>query len=139
MISILLDTDVCLDSLAGRSPWNADADYIFHASVENRCRIYVSGLTFANLFYLLRKQHGSETTQHHLGAMRDLVQISPMNHTVVDQALEAEWNDFEDALQYYSALESGCQMVISRNISDYSKAGQIEVKTPADFILTHLS
>mgnify|MGYP000297794037 CR=1 FL=1 len=138
MISILLDTDVCLDSITGREPWNANADRIFHASVEKEVYIFISGLTFSNLYYLLRKIHGSRKTIKRLRAMRDLIKVSPINSKVVDQAFDSSWNDFEDAMQYHSALKAGCDLLVTRNLSDYKKADRIPVIQPSGFIEQHL-
>ncbi len=139
MISVLLDTDVCLDSITGREPWHADADRIFHASVEKKVSIFISGLTFSNLYYLLRKTHGSRKTVKRLHAMRELVTVSPINSDVVDRAFDTAWNDFEDALQYQSALKGGCELLIARNLPDYKKADQIPVIEPSEFIDRHLN
>lgn len=59
MVRVLLDTDVCLDSIAGRVPWNIDANRIFHSVTEGKTDIFISGLSFSNMFYLLQKEHGA--------------------------------------------------------------------------------
>ncbi len=134
MVPILLDTDICLDSIAGRDPWDVDANRIFHSSVEGVTNIYVSGLSFSNMFYLLRKVHGAKKTVDKLSAMRELVSVSPIDERVVDSAFESGWTDFEDALQYYSALKAGCRFIISRNVSDYRKSDELQVLSPSEFV-----
>lgn len=144
MEPILLDTDVCLDSLAGRDPWNIDANRIFHSSVEGNTDLYISGLTFSNLFYLLSKTHGPKKTVQKLSAMRELVSVSPVNEEIVDSALAAGWTDFEDAIQYNSALVVGCGILITRNLSDYEAAGidndndYMKVMSPSAFVSNYL-
>ncbi len=138
MEPILLDTDICLDSIAGRDPWNVDANRIFHASVEGLVDLFISGLTFSNLFYLLRRTHGSKKSIETLSAMRDLVSVSTVDEEIVDLALNSGWSDFEDALQYYSALNSGCGVLITRNLSDYQKAGNITLMDSATFVSKYL-
>ncbi|WP_441000683.1 type II toxin-antitoxin system VapC family toxin [Fodinibius sp. SL11] len=138
MEPILLDTDICLDSLAGREPWNVDANQIFHASVEGLVDLFISGLTFSNLFYLLGRTHGSKKTVQKLSAMRDLVSVSTVDEEIVDLALKSGWADFEDALQYFSALDAGCELLITRNTSDYKKAKNITVKDSAAFVSKYL-
>lgn len=134
MVPILLDTDICLDSIAGRDPWDVDANRIFHSSVEGVTNIFVSGLSFSNLFYLLRKVHGAKKTVHKLSAMRQLVSISLIDESIVNSAFESGWIDFEDALQYSSALKAGCQFIISRNISNYRNSDELQVLLPSEFV-----
>ena len=138
MEPILLDTDICLDSLAGREPWNTDINRIFHASVEGFVDLFISGLTFSNLFYLLSRTHGSQKTIQKLSAMRELVFVSTVDEEIVDLALNSGWSDFEDALQYYSALDAGCGLLITRNTSDYKKANNITVMDSAAFVSEYL-
>ena len=135
---ILVDTDVCLDSLAGRTPWNIDANRIFHSSVEGTTDLVVSGLTFSNLFYLLGKAHGAKKMAQKLSLMRDLVSVSSVDQDIVDSALSAGWTDFEDALQYYSAVRAGCGVLITRNVSDYKKADNLRILSPSNFVSGYL-
>ena len=48
-------------------------------------------------------------------------------------ALDAEWDDFEDALQAQVAVHSGIDVIITRNIKDYKKTINIDIVTPKDF------
>lgn len=139
MERILLDTDVCLDSIAGRGPWDIDANRIFHSSVEGATNLYISSLTFSNLFYLLSKTHGTKQTTEKLSAMRALVSVSPVGQEVVDSALSAGWTDLEDALQYYSALTVHCGILITRNLSDYKQVEDMKVMSPSAFVAKYLA
>lgn len=134
MTRVLLDTDVCLDSIAGRNPWHVDANRIFHSSVEGETMIYVSGLSFSNLFYLLKKAHGAKRTISKLAAMRELVSISKVDETIVDQSFKSGWQDFEDALQFYSALAAGCNFLVTRNLSDFKNSNDLSILHPSDFV-----
>jgi len=48
-------------------------------------------------------------------------------------ALNSEFDDFEDAIQYFSALQNEIEILLTRNLKDYKKA-QITVLTAQDFI-----
>lgn len=138
MEPILLDTDICLDSIAGRDPWNKDANRIFHAGTDGSVNLFISALTFSNLFYLLSKAHGPKKTVQKLSAMRDLVSVSTIDEEIVDLAFSSGWSDFEDALQYFSALLTGCSILITRNLSDYKKANKIRVINSSTFVAEFL-
>lgn len=138
MDTILIDSDVCLDFITGRQPWNAEAVQIFDACEHGLISAYISGLTYSNLFYLLRKYHGAGKTVTMLSDLRKFTQVSPIIETVVDWSLSSGWTDFEDALQYQSAVESGCDAVVSRNLSDYKLVPRLPVLSPTDFISNHL-
>ena len=65
--------------------------------------------------------------------MRDLFEIAPIGPNAVDRALVLRANDFEDALQYFSAIQSGADCIVTRNSKDFSFS-EIEVLTPSDFL-----
>jgi predicted nucleic acid-binding protein len=138
MDSILIDTDVCIDFITGRMPWNVEAGKIFEASENGKFIAFISGLTYSNLFYIMRKTYGSQKTLFMLSDLRRLSQVSPISSSAVDWALSSGWKDFEDAIQYQSAVENQCQAIVSRNLDEYIGATRIPVLTPTDFITGHL-
>jgi predicted nucleic acid-binding protein len=138
MDSILIDTDVCIDFITGRLPWNVEAGKIFEASEDGKFITFISGLTYSNLFYIMRKIYGSTKTVSLLSDLRRLSHVCPVSSSVVDWALSSGWTDFEDAMQYQSAVESQCQAIVSRNLDDYIHATRIPVLSPTDFISRYI-
>jgi len=62
-----------------------------------------------------------------------LVGVTDLKGSVIDQALDAGWSDFEDAIQYFYAIDSSCEAIITRNARDYIKA-KLQVFAPFEFI-----
>lgn len=120
--SLFVDTDIVLDLLARRDPFYDAAAHLFSLAETGEISLYVSSLTFANLFYILRKQISGQQAQEVLRDFRLLVTVLPVNDTTIDQSLNAGFTDFEDALQYFAALAAGCSALITRNGRHYSKA-----------------
>lgn len=122
MNKLFLDTDTILDLLLARAPHYAASAGLFTTMESKRVHGYVSALTFANLHYILRRSLSSRETLRHLHKLRLLLHIAPLTDKIVDQALSSEFDDFEDALQYYTALEHGMDCLITRNKRDYKQA-----------------
>ena len=59
--------------------------------------------------------------------------IIPVDHVGISQALVSKFSDFEDAIQYFSALSFGCSKIVTRNIQDY-KFAEIGVVLPSTFV-----
>jgi len=135
---ILIDTDVCIDFLAARKPWNVEAIQLFEASEDGKVTVFISALTYSNLFYIFRKENGAQATVSMLSELRKISESSPVSVQTVDWALTCKWRDFEDALQYQSAIESGCNAVVTRNLHDYRMATPLPVYSPAKFISSYL-
>ena len=59
-----------------------------------------------------------------------------MDEKTFDGALESTFPDFEDALQYFSAMNQGIDFIITRNKKDYSK-GNLKVVTAGEYLTIH--
>jgi predicted nucleic acid-binding protein len=94
---------------------------------------YASSLTFANLHYILRKECGSHLAIEVLKNLRKLVDILPVDDSIIEQALNSGFKDFEDAIQYHVAIANNITCLITRNLKDFSPA-TIRVCTAKDFL-----
>lgn len=90
-------------------------------------------LFFAHIHDLLSKEFSSSDAKKILRKFKLLVHIAELNEKIIDLALNSDFNDFEDAIQYFSAIQNGIDIILTRNIKDYKKA-QITVLTAQDFI-----
>jgi len=131
--TVFVDTDIVLDLLARREPFYAAAARLFSLAETGDLSLSVSSLTFANLFYILRKQVSARHAQEVLRDFKKIVRVLPVDDVVVEQALLADFADFEDALQYFSALGGGCNALLTRNGRHYRKAA-ISIFTAETFL-----
>ncbi len=130
---VFVDTDIVLDLLARREPFYTAAVRLFSLAEKDYLKLSVSSLTFANLFYILRKQVSGRHAQDVLRDFKELVTVLPVDDAVVEQALQAGFTDFEDAIQYFCALSGGCTALLTRNVRHYRKAA-ITVCTAEAFL-----
>lgn len=68
-----------------------------------------------------------------LEKIRIVFSIAAVDEKVIDLSLASDFRDFEDAVQYYSAIHARAGCVITRNKQDY-KAEGIPVMTPEEFL-----
>ena len=130
---VFVDTDIVYDMLATREPYYHAAAKLFTISDEGKIQLFVSALTIANIHYLISKQLSPDKAKQILRKFRLLVHIVPVNKKIIDLALNSDFGDFEDAIQYFCALENGIELLVTRNLKDYKKA-RIPVMTARDFI-----
>lgn len=130
MKNLFLDTNIAIDLLSQREPFYSAAVPIFTMGDTGIVRLYISSLSFSTIFYLLRKQVGTEKALKLLRSFREMVHVVSVNEKVVDMALQSSFTDFEDAIQYYSAIECGIPVIVKRNIKDFKGA----VVTPEVFL-----
>lgn len=128
-----IDTDVILDFMIAREPYALDAARIFSLSEKKEISICTTGLVFSNAYYILRKLGPHKKVIEKLRQLARLLEIIGVSKLAVIQALQSEFNDFEDALQHYAALSENVKIIITRNTKDY-KDSEIAVLTPDQYL-----
>lgn len=134
MKRLFLDTNVVIDLLDNRKPFCKDAVTIFTMAYNKEVQLYVSPITYTTAAYLLRK-HGAEGVRTLLANFRQLSHVATTDERIVDDAIAAQFNDFEDAVQYYTALKAKADFIITRNTKDFN-VSKIPVMTPAEYLGT---
>ncbi|MFP3042633.1 PIN domain-containing protein [Treponema primitia] len=130
---IFLDSDIILDVLAEREKFLAPAAELFEMGISKKVELFTTAVALANVFYILRKTAGFEKTKEKFKKLRLLIHILPINENVVDFALDSEFSDFEDGLQYFTAKENKISTIITRNVKDF-KRKDIVIQTADEFI-----
>jgi predicted nucleic acid-binding protein len=134
MKKLLLDTNIILDLLAKREPFYKEAALLFSLADQEKVQVFVSALSYANANYVLFRERKPEDAKLILRKLRLIVQVLSMDEKVVDLSLNDEnFRDFEDALQYYTALKNGIEIIITRNLRDFQKSA-LPVMTAGQFI-----
>jgi len=120
MKKILIDTNIVIDLLAKREPFYQEAAKLFSLADKTKVRLFVSALSFANINYVLLKQRKPEETKQILRKLKLIVGILDLEEKIINLALnDNDFNDFEDALQYFSAIENNIDIIVTRNLKDF--------------------
>ncbi len=133
MINILLDTNIVLDLLAAREPFYAEAAELFSLADKKSIKLSVSALSFANIHYILSKFINDQEARKILRNFKVIVSVLPLDEKIVDLALNSDFKDFEDSIQYFTAIENAQKLIVTRNKSDF-KHSKIPIMTAGEFI-----
>lgn len=134
MDNILLDTDVLLDSFFDRKPFAEFSIEILTLCEENKIHGFTTPVIIANVYYLLRKTAKHDTIVEKLKQLLSIIDIISIDKSAVLNALNSEFQDFEDALQNFSALENGkIKIILTRNIKDFRKS-ELAVLSPETYL-----
>jgi predicted nucleic acid-binding protein len=136
MNGVFVDTDIVLDLLGNRKPFCRHAAELFSIADRSEITIFVSSLSFSNLNYILSKQYSSNQARKILMKFKTLVTVLSVSDKVVELALLSDFKDFENALQYFTALENGVTLLLTRNLKDYKTAG-IPIMTAEQYLKKH--
>lgn len=133
MKNLFIDSDIFLDVLLDREPFSDDSSKIFDLSVFNTHQLYSSAICIANIYYICSKFVGNDKARKHLNTIKPLFKIVPTSDISIQQALDLDFADLEDAFQYFTALDHSLDVIITRNTQDF-KRSKIPVLTPTEFL-----
>jgi predicted nucleic acid-binding protein len=133
---VLFDNDVVLDLVLDREPFVEAAVALFELHEQGRIDGYISGITLINIFYVTRKNKGSARARQAVGELLVMLNVCPLDQSVLEDAHKLAFTDYEDATQHACAVASGLDAIVTRNLDDYKNA-TLPVFSPTDF-LNHL-
>lgn len=132
---ILFDTDVILDLLLDREPFNTTAAWLINRVHTDKLEGLISATTLTTIFYLARKVVGSKEARGQVEDLLKIFQVAPVNRAVLEAALALSIKDYEDAVQHASAEFAGAEGIVTRNVTDFKQA-TLSVYTPAELRAT---
>ncbi|MEX2484833.1 MAG: PIN domain-containing protein [Brumimicrobium sp.] len=133
MKRLLVDTNIIIDLLAKREEFYESAAQLFSLADQKEVELCVCSLSFANAHYILSRQLSEDRVREILRKLKVLVNVIALDSTTLDKSLNSDFKDFEDALQYYSGIESNVDIIITRNLKDFKKSN-IPVMTASQFM-----
>ncbi|WPR78030.1 PIN domain-containing protein [Algoriphagus sp. NG3] len=121
VFNYFLDSDVILDYLLKRTPFNSYAREIFQLAFNRKIEIYTSSLAISNIHYISRKQVGKQQSLKLIKDFLELCKVLSVGEQEIYLAVKSNFPDFEDAIQYFTVISNPeISGIITRNTSDYT-------------------
>lgn len=121
MDKLFVDTDIVIDLLQKREDFFKEAQELFTLADKKKVKLVISSLTIANTHFLLSKHYKSSDARKILSRFNVLVEVLPLDNKIIDLAQTSDWKDFEDAIQFFTAIEHHADIIITRNKKDFKK------------------
>lgn len=137
MTRIFLDTNVILDLLAERIPFFDSIAKLATLADQKKLILIVSPLSFTTVEYVLNKFESSESVLTKLRKFKIICEVCEVNEETIEKGLNSSFKDFEDAVQYFTAIQSGCSIIITRNGKDF-KSSTIPIMTAEEYLSSRL-
>ena len=123
MKQIFLDTNVIIDFLADRKPFSVAAAGIFNYAVLGKIKLYISAVSYNNIYYILRQSFSNTQTIKLLDELSQMTEIADVTKAIIKNSLKSDLRDFEDAIQYNCALSlNKIDFIVTRDTKDFKKS-----------------
>jgi predicted nucleic acid-binding protein len=130
---VLVDTNIALDVMLQRAPWQADADAVLQASRDGRIAAAFTSLSTANVFCVARRHVGIARARQIVRDCLQAFEIIPVDRQTLEEADRLPGSDYEDNIQIAAAVSAGVDVIVTRDPSGYV-ASPVPVLTPAGLI-----
>jgi predicted nucleic acid-binding protein len=118
-VKILIDTNIIIDNALEREPfWNA-SEQVLSLIEKGTIAGYISASTFSDLYYIIRKARGRDWTLTYLKQLITFCQIATVNQAAIIMAFTTNFQDFEDSIQYSTAVVNKLDAIITGNPQDF--------------------
>ncbi len=132
MKNLFLDTNIIIDVIGDRKPFSESAARLFHLGEKGTINLFISALSYANIYYVLRKDYSHKEMIAILKDLEAIFKTLDVTEQVISKALHSDFKDFEDSIQYNSALANKrIGAIVTRNGKDYKKS-EIAILTPEE-------
>lgn len=119
MQHVFLDTNIVLDFLGERMPFYHAAAKVLTLADNKKIKLFTSPTSISTTYYIIAKFEGHKTALEKIRKFKLLCHISTMDDDVIEKAINSNFKDFEDSMQYFSAIASTCTVIITRNEKDF--------------------
>jgi predicted nucleic acid-binding protein len=132
-MKILVDTNILLDVLTQRRPFFQDSARVWSLIHDGLFEGYVSAISVNNLYYIVRKLRDKKTAEFFVDDLLRDFEVVSLTKSIFKQARTVAAKDFEDSIQYFSAIQEGCEILLTRNKKDFPAAG-LQILNPSEFL-----
>ena len=130
---VLIDLNVLLDVLQKRVPFYETSARLLAYVETGRVEGFLAAHSLTTLFYLIQKNKSAADARAAITNLLQFVSIAPVDQSTIEQALNLDYPDFEDAVQMMCAVQCKADALITRNLNDYQPA-LLPVLQPVDLL-----
>lgn len=131
---VFIDSDVLLDVLAKREKFYEKSSIILELIHEGKIKGCTSPVVISNVYYILTKYGTEKIAKENVKKILKILSVLSITEEIINEAINSKMKDFEDAIQYYTAMSNQIDVLITRNTKDYIEKKKVEVMKPEEFI-----
>ena len=134
-MNVLIDTNIAIDVLTQREPYYEESQLVLHASEKGIINGYISASAITDIFFIINRliNNRNDTKELVKKLVFETVEVATVDGLIITQAVNDDWEDFEDCVQYYVGESISADYIITRNRDDFAKAN-IPVLTPGELL-----
>jgi predicted nucleic acid-binding protein len=132
-LNILFDTNIILDALLDREPFKTHSVFLMDAVEKSAINGFLCAHSVTTIYYLMEKAKKRVFARRNIRLLLGLFEVAPVTRAVLNEALELNFQDYEDAVICQSAAGVNADGIVTRNAGDFKKA-KIAIYSPSELM-----
>ncbi len=133
-MKVFVDANILIATLNKEYPLFTWSARLLSLHGKHNIQLFTSPLCLAIAFYFSSKKSGDKLANKKISLLCENIRITTINEELTKKAIKnPQIHDFEDGLEYYSALHSKCNYIVTENAQDFYFS-EIEIKGCEEFI-----
>jgi len=135
--NIFLDANILVTVLCNEYPRFTACARVLSLCDDNRFEVFTSPLCLAIATHFSAKKNGAKLAKKKIALLASKLKITTLGQEAVMRTVtNKKVDDFEDGLEYYSAVDAKCKVIVTYDRNDFHFA-EMEVLDAEEFLLKH--
>jgi predicted nucleic acid-binding protein len=131
--SVLIDLNILLDVFQKREPFYENSVRVLAIVESGLIKGYISAHSITTLYYLYQKGRSVSDAKAIITNILQFLLIAPTDQNTIEQALNLDIKDFEDAVQMIAAIQCKADCLVTRNPKDFQPS-LLPIMQPVDYL-----
>jgi predicted nucleic acid-binding protein len=129
-------TNILLDIFLEREPFFTPAAKLWLMVEQGSLSGFVSTLSLTTIDFIVKRHADQKTARKAIRAIRKVFKLAGASSAAADKAMDSKITDFEDAIQYFCAIEVQADCIVTRNRGDFpsSRSSQLPIYSPEELL-----
>lgn len=132
-IRMLVDTNVILDVILERAPWDVDAVHLLDAVSRRKAHGFVAAHAVTTVHYIVAQHAGRTKATTAVADLLQVLDVVALGAGEFQRALAIGLADFEDSVQAAACLTAGADYLVTRNARDF-KGAPVTTRSPGEIL-----
>lgn len=115
MKTVLFDTNIILDALASREPYNREAEQLFLLAAKEQIIGFITANSVTDIYYLIRKKSTEADARKAIRNLLLLFEIVDITKNDCEKAIDIDNSNYEDAILVVCAKKSKIDIIVTRD------------------------
>ncbi|MEO8733225.1 MAG: PIN domain-containing protein [Flavobacteriales bacterium] len=134
---IFLDANILVTVLCNEYPRFTECARMLSLADDKRFEVFTSPLCLAIGAYFAEKKNGKKLAKQKIALLVEKLKVTTIDDSAAKRTVaNKKVDDFEDGLQYYSAVDSKCTCIVTYDRNDFHFS-EMEVLDAREFLLKH--